>query len=414
MGRVLEGNILLNSAETSCSAAMLWDSLDKFLEKAYRKSKSLNSVRHYRVGVQGFKASCDSKGVTPDSENVYGLLDDWVGEMDKAGSKPNTVINKVSAVRRFLAYNDIVIDRDRFKDKVTLPRTRRTADEPLAMDTVRILLTKGRPSPKIRALILTLLSSAIRIAEALNLRWKDVNLEADPATINIREEITKTNEARVAYVSQEAKEALRPLKTGAKEDDLVFSYSGPMQQRMKVVQKVFRNLVKRTGLDRTLEGHRMHAIHFHLFRKYYFTKAVDSLGEVPAHAMLGHRSYLDTYFLKTEDERAADYRKLEPHLTTTASQGVTEQRVDEATRLSILKALGYSPEEIEKLKPKILDDAQWGRTFQERIREKLVQAAKVLGPLPMVLTSGFCTQCGTQISANVRYCRNCGARVGSE
>ena len=189
------------------------------------------------------------------------------------------------------------------------------------MDTIRILLTKGRPSPKIRALLLTLLSSACRIGECLNLKWQDVDLKADPATLNIREEYTKTNSARVAYISSEGKEALLSLGPHSKEDP-VSDYSGPMTQRMKVVEKTFRHLVTRTGLDRKLEGHRMHAIHIHLFRKYYYTKAVDLLGEILAHAMLGHKTYLDTYFLKTEAERKADYKRLEPALTTSAPQPV--------------------------------------------------------------------------------------------
>lgn len=257
---------------------------------------------------------------------VYSLLDDWAGVQDKKGLKPQTVLNNISSVRRFLAFNDVVIDHDRFRDKVTLPRVMKIADQPLSMDSVRILLAKGRPSPKMRALILTLLSSAARIGELLAIRWRDVDLSKSPATINLRAEITKTRETRTAFVSEEAKEALQRLKNDSNEDDLVFQYAGDyVYQRSKPVNRTFRAMVARAGIDAMIENSRIHTLHFHIFRKYFFSKAADIIGEQAAHALLGHNPYLSTYYLKSEEDRAADYRKLEPYLTTSAPKPMIDE-----------------------------------------------------------------------------------------
>ncbi|MDA4124632.1 MAG: tyrosine-type recombinase/integrase [Thaumarchaeota archaeon] len=320
---------------------MLWDSTDKFLDRAYRKSKSDNSVRHYRVGIKGFKQFCDAQGVKSiDESNVYALLDDWVGAQDKRGLKPQTIVNNVSAVRRFLAYNDIAIDSDRFKSKVTLPRTMKIADQPLSMDSVRTLLTRGRPSPKNRALVLTLLSSGIRIGEALSVRWKDVDLSKSPATINLRVEITKTREARTPFLSEEAKDALQRLKGNAKEDDLVFTYAGAdVHQREKSCNRTFREMVARAGLDAKIEGHRIHTLHFHVFRKNFFTKAADTIGDQAAHALLGHNPYMSTYYVKSEEDRVTDYKKLESYLTTSIPKPMMTEKEVQDIILATLSAL---------------------------------------------------------------------------
>jgi integrase len=352
----------------------IWDSEGRFLKKAFRRSKSVNSVHHYQHGIDSFHKFCDAKKVTEITEaNIYSLLDDWVGEQDEKGLKPQTVINNVSAVRRFLAYNDIFINRDKFKAKVTLPRTTKIADEPLSMDTVRTLLTKGRPNKKSRALILTLLSSGMRIGEALHLRWKDVDLSKSPATLNVRAEYTKTGGARVAYVSDEARESLLALKGNAKPEELVFFYSGDHRRREKMCNSVFRRLVKRSGIDSVIENHRTHVVHFHSFRKAFFTKAADTIGETAAHALIGHGFYMDTYYKKTEEERVSDYKQLEPLLTTSTPTPVMDEAKVEAivSRASVNQMAGILADNITEYDQLVERGLKDPRGLFDEIRKRM-------------------------------------------
>ncbi|MGI0080706.1 MAG: tyrosine-type recombinase/integrase, partial [Nitrososphaerales archaeon] len=293
-----------------------WDALDGFLEKMYRRSRSEHSKRFYANGIKSFRSFCEEKNVRSiSSKNPYTVLDSYVAWLDKKDMKPKTITDYVSAVRKFLSYLDVEIEPSKFKAKVTMPRVTKIADEPLKVEDVRTILSKGRPSPKTRALILLLLSSGMRIGEALSLRVSDLELDSEPVKVKVRAEYSKARTARAAYMSYEAREALRQLVRDAAKDRLVFDYSGGLWEREKVCVRTFRQVVERAGLGEKIENHRIHKIHFHSFRKFFFTKAADLLGEHIAHALCGHGFYMDTYYRKSEEERKQDYLKLMPLLT---------------------------------------------------------------------------------------------------
>ncbi|MEE8187542.1 MAG: tyrosine-type recombinase/integrase, partial [Nitrososphaerales archaeon] len=193
---------------------MDWSLADEFVEKMYRRSGSVLSQRYYSFGVKRFREYCDEKHIKPSSKNVYSVLDGFVSSLHAEKLKPKTIADYISAVRKFLGYVGLDIEDSKFRAKVIMPRVTKIEDEPLTIDNVRILLTKGRPNIKVRALILLLLSSGMRIGEALSIRVGDLNLEGNPATVKIKAEYAKTRVSRLAYVSDEAKEALRPIITG--------------------------------------------------------------------------------------------------------------------------------------------------------------------------------------------------------
>lgn len=72
------------------------------------------------------------------------MLDSYVAWLDKKGTKPKTIADYVSAIRKFLAYIDI--QASAFKSKVTMPRITKIDDKPLNLDDLRQVLTKGRPN----------------------------------------------------------------------------------------------------------------------------------------------------------------------------------------------------------------------------------------------------------------------------
>jgi len=361
----------------------IWGKKEEFLDRVYRRSHSIHSKRYYSFGIEKFRQFCEAKGLEVNKGNVYTVIDSFVADLDKKGMKPKTIADYVSALRKFLPFAGIDIDPLKFKAKVVMPRVTKIADQPLTLEDVRGLLTRGRPNPKIRALILTLLSSGMRIGETLSLTVKDINLESNPPRVTIRAEYAKTRTGRIAYFSDEAATALKEVVKGQPPERLVFDYSGDLWEREKLAVRTFRAVVERAGLDERLENHRTHRIHFHSFRKFFLTKAVDLIGDHAGHALCGHGFYMDTYYRKSEEERDRDFLRLMPSLTV-FGQGEKGNLKTDMKREILTSVAGYSEEEAEKLDLASISD----KDFQKMVRERLLGAMANNGSRQRVIQTG--------------------------
>jgi len=123
--------------------------------------------------------------------------------------KPHfTVRSILTAVRTFLVENDVELS-EKFWRRVRrrIKGSRATSEEkvPDKAELRKILLHMPIHG---RTLALVLLSSGMRIGEALQLKLEDVELDKDPVKVNIRGEYTKTGNKRITFISKEAKEAV--------------------------------------------------------------------------------------------------------------------------------------------------------------------------------------------------------------
>ena len=300
--------VILKVARMLCHAMFQWDNKDNFLHSQYIKSHSEHSLRFYAAGLSRFEAFLDEQGIKQiNNKNVYDVVNGFVLWNDQRGLRGKSVKGYVQSVKKFLLYNDIEIDQNRFRAKVTIPRAMTIEDEPLTMDKVRKLLTVGKPTKNMRALILVLLSSGMRLAEALNLKIEDVDFEFNPTKVRIRAVYSKTKRERIVFISDEARDAVKeilydiePLQ-GVPYDDkrqfarkhipaektrLLFLYAGKsIISREKSAQTTFARVKRRAGLDQQFEDYKVPfgKIHFHLFRKFFLTKGADTIGEHAAH-----------------------------------------------------------------------------------------------------------------------------------
>ncbi|MBI2936714.1 MAG: hypothetical protein HYY22_00755 [Thaumarchaeota archaeon] len=80
------------------------------------------------------------------------------------------------------------------------------------------------------------------------------------------------------------------------------------------------------------DGKNVYTIHIYSFKKFGFTKIADTISDLAAHAIAGHQEYLITYYKKSREDRAADYRKVTPKLQlfTTPSDLEKQQQAVEA------------------------------------------------------------------------------------
>lgn len=347
-----------------------WRREEEFLQSVFMRSHSVHSRHFYESGLRRFKVFCREEKVGKVSNgNVYDVINSFVRWNDARGIRAKTIVDYVCSVKRFLLYQDVEIEENRFRNKVLLPRAMRIDDRPLSVEVIRRLLSLGRPNRKMLALILTLASSGMRLAEAMNLRVGDLELEGSPASARIKAEYSKTRRERMAFVSDEAREALRPLVAGAQPERLVFDYWGDIWQREKNVMRTFAWVRERARLNEKFEDYRstFRRVHFHLFRKFFLTRASDVIGEHAAHALCGHGFYMDTYYRKSEEERREDYVKLMPHLTILSQARPREEEMAERVKREMLIAVGYSQKEVGELDIARLGDEGVQRMIRERL-----------------------------------------------
>jgi integrase len=321
----------------------------------YTLTHSEHSRKFYTVGVVRFAEFCTEEKVKEaTNRNVYDIILRFARWNDSRGLRGKTIRGYVFAVKALLGAHNVEIKEEKYKNRVRkwLPRVLEIDEDPLTIEKVRVLLSKGKPNKKMRALILVGLSGGMRLAEALHLKFADLDLESNPATIQIRAAYTKNKRNRQIFVSDEARDALKEITEGRAEDELVFPYAGNILAREKAAYDTFAKVKQRALLNDRFQDY-MSAfgkVHYHLFRKMFLTKGSDVIGESATNALIGHGFYMDTYYQKPLEERKQDYRKLMPHLTV-FGPGPTIQREEikkEVYRV-MLRREGLKPEQIEEI-----------------------------------------------------------------
>jgi integrase len=131
---------------------------------------------------------------------------------------PKTQKARLACIKMFLSENDIEL-----KQKVWRNINRRrngnhaiTQDKTPTPSELKQILQFG--IIKGRALFLVLSSGGMRVEEALNITWNNIDFEKDPVIIRIpaftkdKKKITKNGRSRITFITSEAKEAILEWK----------------------------------------------------------------------------------------------------------------------------------------------------------------------------------------------------------
>jgi integrase len=123
---------------------------------------------------------------------------------------PKSLRLQVAAIQNFLMYccNRELTTKERRALRTHMPKGNRarTVEDDLTKENLRKVLAHA--DTKLRALVLFLLSSGIRVGEVLQLKLADVQLDAYPPVVNVRGEYAKEGDYYRSFLSSEAKEAL--------------------------------------------------------------------------------------------------------------------------------------------------------------------------------------------------------------
>ncbi len=284
----------------------------------------------------------------------------WESLSDKA---PKTQNNRVRVVKLFFQDHEVEISDNewskfrRRKMKSSRPQTQDRAGS--KGEWRKIIMNMS--SPQGRALYLTLLSTGARVGELLEIRVDDLDLESNPARINLRAEYTKGGVGdRVIFLTDEAEVALKEYlewregkntSAGVSYDETeeVFPFSAQNARQM------LYSALERAGLDSRDRNTGRRKIHTHSTRKFFRSNC--RLGEALTHAIMGHREYLDQSYLRVDPQQQKKKKKKSmDNLKLFESEKKEEisNELKASALKSILEERGISEEDLGKL-GKLLD-----------------------------------------------------------
>lgn len=274
---------------------------------------------------------------------------------------PKSIRLKITALRTFLIENEIELSqtfwrrlRSRIKGNRALTVDRIPTHREFR-DIFNHLPIQGK------ALFTVLLSSGMRIGEALQITPGDVNLDADPVRVNVRGGYTKTGNRRVTFVSREAKETLlqwlqvrreyleaavaktpdtitvKDGSTGRKTINLEKSLDDPrlFPFSHSTAYHMWNNALRKADLEKRDSRTRYHKLHPHVLRKFFRTKLGAAISPDVVEALMGHEEYLEAVYRRhSVEDLARFYKQGEQALLVFTEAGevsklrkeVTEQR----------------------------------------------------------------------------------------
>lgn len=268
----------------------------------------------------------------------------------------------ISPVRQFLLLNDIELrDSQKAAIRKKLPRGYhpRSRDEPFTLEWARKICDNA--PLRVRALILVLLSSGMRLSEALQIVEADINFEVSPVTVHLRDSYTKTRAPRDVYLSGEAVAALKEwiaargdylkeksryaenLKRTVTEDDpRIFPFTREATERIfnAALLKVYCRKERGENGERLPIKDRetgRSPIHLHGLRKTFRIEL--SKAETPraidiTEHLMGHAGYLGGTYQIVPDEEARTFYLENEHRLMIHPPALTDKDREEMKNLA--------------------------------------------------------------------------------
>jgi integrase len=243
---------------------------------------------------------------------IFETLQDFINYLNEQNHTAWTVRLTVLRLKPYLAYRTMTkIHNEDFKAELNFPKSVKERHESLSLETIKKILDYA--SPERKALYLTLLSSALRIGEAVQLRKRDLEVFGQRLKISVRAKYTKTKQERITFISKEAEAYVRPILERTSPDKLVFGTNEEPFQAMQNEETYFLRLRQKAGFDEKYDSG-VNKVTIHALRSYFITKC-EKIHEGLGHALAGHDRYMKEYERFSDQELLEFYLKAEPELT---------------------------------------------------------------------------------------------------
>lgn len=337
------------------------------------KSYLMNFANFVFIKYDGIELDDFIEEIKKDKHNPYDVLAEFAAFLknEKKGSKnggrsiSSNSINFITVTtRKFLRFSGVPVDKEDFKEYVSLPRKERAEMEALDKADVIEILNGCNGQHRLKVFLLFLAATGARAIEAASVRIADLNLEpkdGELPTVTFRSSTTKTRQTRTCYLTSELATQLKlwikgkyePHRTTLrrrdgseyqdfvspeqKPEDLVFSHwhvDGSIAEPRNIYNKTrenFADLLALIGKDKKHDGGKRLAITLHSFRRFVKTTISDQGYQDYSEWYIGHAG--STYWRKKESEKAAIFRKLEPSLTYIDAAKLAGYRADIESQL---------------------------------------------------------------------------------
>ncbi|MEM0506613.1 MAG: site-specific integrase [Thermosphaera sp.] len=279
-----------------------------------------------------------------DPRGLEHLIVIFIDALKARGASGSTIRQHLQALKHLLVMNDLENSLNWGKMSKLMPKARKVGlDRAPTKDEIRKLL--GHADIRMKALILLLCSSGIRIGSVEYLRWKHLTPveykgykfaklvvpvskgggEAyttfiTPEAYETLKEYRRIREAEGEEITPESP-LIRVVKWSRSEDKGV-----PLPADSKTLRNELHRLWERSGL-RGKSGGRPHDVKaVHGFRKFFATRLENSgVGRLVVETLLGHKTSLaSNYYKPSEDELLKAYVK-----------GIEELTISEAVEAKV-------------------------------------------------------------------------------
>jgi len=288
-----------------------------------------------------------------DVQSICTSIQKWIRFMTKSNpdEKHRRVMTwkakKLNSIKPYFAFlkaylrkcHGIRITVDDVRDFITFPKQEKQAREATEVKDIKDLLTYCEPTR--RALYYVLLTSGMRLSEALTLKKTNFKIDERPIQVHLRAQDTKTGEARDTFISEEAWERVAPVYERTLDGKYLFhdtTKEKAVRMECVVMNRTRRKIAKArgdvepceefpegTGILKHYENSIRYCIQIHAFRSWFMTQATLRHGSDYAHAVAGHHTYLDQYIRIPLKKRLKMYQELEGDLLLEGNRINSEQ-----------------------------------------------------------------------------------------
>jgi integrase len=316
------------------------------------------------------------------------------------GSPPTSVSSYSTSAKTFLEFSlDIEFSKKDLKGlQGAKPKGKRarTEEGELTHEVMKGII--AHCDVKGRALFLLLESSGIRIGEALQLTFADIDLSSTPPKVTVRGENAKEVDNYFSFMSVEALEAMREwlkvrddyIVTATKRGSGLFQSGYGRGQKDAIDKRVFpfsdsvaemmfNNAIKKLGLSKADRQTGRQAFRIHMLRKFFMSQMKLRIPVEIVEALCGHSAYLSEAYRRYSKTQIAEfYLEGEPILHVSVPKEFTEIK-------SILKTqTEENDRKINDLYQKLTDSNLIANKLRERIDDqeaKMAEREKVVETL---------------------------------
>jgi integrase len=344
----------------------------KFLSNVYQ-------VKIRRGDLESYEALADRYFTDP--RDYSEDLITYAGTFEK--SPANTARTRVTSVKEFLIFNDVEIkEKDTRTIRRRMPKGGAVTVE-RDLDAAILQSIIQHCTLWLRAIILLMASSGMRIGEVLNLDISDIDLENDIGIITVRN--PKGGMQRYTFCSSEASDAIRAwrlkrpvyLKASLNRGRGLGVEKDPNDPRLfpmsrNNVDEAWENAIKTAGHHSRDRVTNRLQIHPHMLRKFFSSQLSIAVPRDIVELLMGHSGYLsDAYRRYTRKQVEEFYRKGEAYITVQMTDEIRELRTNTDKRMQahseIIEGLlqkSINQERILKEQQNIID------TFQRFMEQK--------------------------------------------